>query len=45
MFCPMLKCWKMYALHESNPQKNDPEAIEQVKIAVTGGTLETTAPD
>lgn len=33
------------ALHESNPQKNDPEAIEQVKIAVTGGTLETSAPD
>lgn len=34
-----------YALHESNPQKNDPEAIEQVKIAVTGGALETNAPD
>lgn len=33
------------ALHESNPQKNDSEAIEQVKIAVTGGTLETSAPD
>ena len=33
------------ALHESNPQKNDSEAIEQVKIAVTGGALETSAPD
>lgn len=33
------------ALHESNPQKNDSEAIEQVKIAVTGGMLETSAPD
>lgn len=33
------------ALHESNPQKNDSEAIEQVKIAVTGGALETNAPD
>lgn len=33
------------ALHESNPQKNDSEAIEQVRIAVTGGTLETSAPD
>lgn len=33
------------ALHESNPQKNDSEAIDQVKIAVTGGTLETSAPD
>ncbi|MFQ9742324.1 MAG: hypothetical protein ACLRX5_07525 [Slackia sp.] len=32
-------------MHESNPQKNDSEAIEQVKIAVTGGTLETSAPD
>ncbi len=33
------------ALHESNPQKNDFEAIDQVKIAVTGGALETSAPD
>lgn len=33
------------ALHESNPQKNDSEAIDQVKIAVTGGALETSAPD
>lgn len=33
------------ALHESNPQKNDSEAIEQVKIVVTGGALETNAPD
>lgn len=33
------------ALHESNPQKNDSEAIDQVKIAVTGGVLETSAPD
>lgn len=33
------------ALHESNPQKNDSEAIERVKIAVTGGALETSAPD
>lgn len=33
------------ALHESNPQKNDAEAIGKVVLEVKGGTVETTSPD
>ncbi len=31
-----------YGLYEYNPQKNDSAAIQQVKVAIEGGTLETT---
>ncbi len=34
-----------YGLYEYNPQKNEPEAIANVKVAIEGGTVETNAPD